>query len=73
MIIRYCSSLNSVTMVGEKKFHNVKSGKLVERLYRSKRSKSSQADNSKHQYNDLLQPVCVIPQEKFSNLDCKSE
>ena len=73
MIIRYCSSLNSVTMVGEKKFHNVKSGKLVERLYRTKRSKSSQADNSKRQYNDLLQSVCVILQEKFSNLDCKSE
>ena len=48
-------------------------GKLVDRLYRSKRLSSSQADNAKCQYNDCFQCVCVIHQEKFSSYDYKSD
>ena len=40
-----------------KKVSNVKFGKLVDRLYRSKRLSLSQADNAKCQCNDLLQSV----------------
>ena len=43
------------------------------KLYRSKRLRSSQADNAKCQYNYLLQSICVIHQEKFSSFDYKSD
>ena len=49
-----------VTMVCEKKVSNVKLGNFVDRLYRSKRLSSSQADNPKCQYYDLLQ--CAVLQ-----------
>ena len=39
----------------------------------SKRLSPSQADNAKCHYNDLLQSVCVIHQEKFSSFDYKSD
>ena len=56
-----------------KNVSNMKSGKLVERLYWSKCLSFSQADNAKCQYNDLLQSVCVIHQEKFSSFDYRSD
>ena len=40
---------------------------------RIKRLSLTQADNANCQYNDLLQSVCVIYQEKFSSFDCKSD
>ena len=45
----------------------------MDRLYRSKSLSSSQADNAKCQYNDLLQSVCVIHQENFSSFDHQSD
>ena len=62
LLVRCFSSLSPATKVSEKKVLNVKLGKIVDRHYRSKRLSSSQADNAKYQYNDLLQFVCVIHQ-----------
>ena len=62
LLERCFSWLSPATKVSEKKVLNVKFGKIVDRHYQSKHSSSSQADNAKCQYNDLLQFVCVIHQ-----------
>ena len=46
---------------------------LADKLYRSKRLSSSQADNAKCQYNNFFQSVCVIHQKKFSSFDHKCD
>ena len=51
----------------------MKFGKPVDRLYQSKRLSLPQANNAKCQYNDLLQSVCFIHQEKFSSFDFTSD
>ena len=51
----------------------MKSGKPVDRLYQRKHLSLSQANNAKCQYNDLLQSVCVIHQEKSSSFDFTSD
>ena len=57
-----------VTMVCEKKVSNVKLGNFVDRLYRSKRLSSSQADNNANimiYFSVLYFSLCYAPRKVF--------